>query len=160
MGEGELRKVVTSEGLGVGERRDLRLLPAPTIISPASLCVSVAPSKPKDCVLSFQESHFRISSNMALTPLSIEQLSNLVASPVPPSQLFEILSQYESQACLIPAGSTSPETTQGDEQLLSLFYSSFFFAHVLTRQMLVASDVLRSRETHQTSFTTDPKPVH
>lgn len=37
MGEGELRKVVTSEGLGVGERRDLRLLPAPTTISSASL---------------------------------------------------------------------------------------------------------------------------
>ncbi|KAJ5180441.1 COP9 signalosome subunit 8 (CsnH) [Penicillium capsulatum] len=72
---------------------------------------------------------------MALRPLSIEQLLDLAVSQVPPSQLFEILSHYEPQACLISAGSGSPETDQGDKQLLSLFYSSFFFAHALTRQI-------------------------
>jgi COP9 signalosome complex subunit 8 len=34
----------------------------------------------------------------------MEQLSQLVASNAPPSQLFEALSRYELQACLIATG--------------------------------------------------------
>lgn len=62
-----------------------------------------------------------------LPPLSVEQLSKLVTSNAPPSQLFEILSQYETDACLL-----SIDTDAG---LLSLFYSSFFITHLLTEQM-------------------------
>jgi COP9 signalosome complex subunit 8 len=35
------------------------------------------------------------------------------------------------------AGTGSVETGGGDPQLLSLFYSSFFFAHLLTKQLFV-----------------------
>ncbi|KAJ6109682.1 COP9 signalosome subunit CSN8 [Penicillium sp. IBT 16267x] len=65
---------------------------------------------------------------MELPPPSIEQLSKLAASNLPPSQLFQILSQYETDSRLVLAGN-------GDEQLLSLFYSTFFFAHLLTNQV-------------------------
>ncbi|KAJ5817928.1 COP9 signalosome subunit CSN8 [Penicillium robsamsonii] len=64
---------------------------------------------------------------MELPPLTTELLSQLVASNAPPSQLFEALSRYELQACLIPTG--------GDTTLLSLFYSSFFLVHLLTDQV-------------------------
>lgn len=74
---------------------------------------------------------------MELPPLSTEQLSNLIASHVPPSQLFEILSQYELQACLLSPSEDSDGTDDGEAQLSSLFYSSFFFAHLLTKQMSV-----------------------
>ncbi|GLI80618.1 hypothetical protein PoHVEF18_008973 [Penicillium ochrochloron] len=72
---------------------------------------------------------------MELPPLSVEQLSKLAASNVPPSQLYEILSQYETDASVMSAGPGSAETGGGDPQLLSLFYSSFFFAHLLTKQL-------------------------
>lgn len=72
---------------------------------------------------------------MDLSPFSVDQLSKLVTSNVPSSQLFEILSQYEFDACLKSAGSDSPGTTNEDTQLLSQFYSVFFFAHLLTKQM-------------------------
>ncbi|CAI7652390.1 unnamed protein product [Penicillium glandicola] len=64
---------------------------------------------------------------MELPPLTMEHLSQLVASNAPPSQLFEALSRYELQACLICTG--------GDSTLLSLFYSSFFLVHLLTDQV-------------------------
>lgn len=67
---------------------------------------------------------------MELPPPSVEQLSKLAASNLPPSQLFEILSQYETDARLDVAGNDDP-------QLLSLFYSTFFFAHLLTKQVFV-----------------------
>ncbi|KAF3398208.1 COP9 signalosome complex subunit 8 [Penicillium rolfsii] len=72
---------------------------------------------------------------MELPPLSVNQLSKLAASNVPPSQLYEILSQYETDASIMSAGSGTAETGGGDPQLLSLFYSSFFFAHLLTKQL-------------------------
>lgn len=68
---------------------------------------------------------------MELPPPSMEQLSKLAASNLPPSQLFEILSQYETDARLVLAGNNDP-------QLLSLFYSTFFFAHLLTKQVSVS----------------------
>lgn len=75
---------------------------------------------------------------MELPPLTMEQLSQLVASNAPPSQLFETLSRYELQACLISTGGNSPNTGGGDSTLWSLFYSSFFLVHLLTDQVLVA----------------------
>ncbi|KAJ5577844.1 COP9 signalosome subunit CSN8 [Penicillium hispanicum] len=72
---------------------------------------------------------------MELPPFSIDQLSKLVAANVPSSQLFEILSQYEMDACLMSPGNGKSETEIGDSQLLSLFYSIFFFAHLLTKQI-------------------------
>jgi COP9 signalosome complex subunit 8 len=72
---------------------------------------------------------------MELPTLSIEHLKQLDSSNLPPSQLFEILARYESDACIMTAGSSHPETDSDDSQLLSLFYSSFFFAHLLTKQM-------------------------
>lgn len=73
---------------------------------------------------------------MELPPLTMEQLSQLVASNAPPSQLFEALSRYELQACLISGGNSS-NTGSSDSTLLSLFYSSFFLVHLLTDQVLV-----------------------
>lgn len=77
-------------------------------------------------------------SVMELRPFSVEQLSTLAASNVPSSQLFEILSQYETDASIISAGPGSVEVAGDDPQLLSLFYSSFFFAHLLTKQLFVS----------------------
>ncbi|KAJ5492476.1 COP9 signalosome, subunit CSN8 [Penicillium expansum] len=72
---------------------------------------------------------------MELPPLTMEQLSQLVASNAPPSQLFEALSRYELQACLIYTGDNSASTDGADSTLLSLFYSSFFLVHLLTDQV-------------------------
>lgn len=69
---------------------------------------------------------------MDLPPLSTAQLDNLSTSNLSPSQLFETLSHYESEACLTAAGSGST-----DPHILSLFYSSFFLVHLLTDQVLV-----------------------
>ncbi|KAJ5747262.1 uncharacterized protein N7511_008958 [Penicillium nucicola] len=72
---------------------------------------------------------------MELPPLTLEQLAGLISSNAPPSQLFEALSQYEHEACLMSAGNGSPETGGGDQTLLSTFYSSFFLVHLLTDQV-------------------------
>ncbi|KAJ5120561.1 uncharacterized protein N7515_009949 [Penicillium bovifimosum] len=72
---------------------------------------------------------------MELPPLTMEQLSQLVASNAPPSQLFAALSRYEQEACLMWARSGNPEAGRGDPALLGLFYSSFFFVHLLTDQV-------------------------
>lgn len=72
---------------------------------------------------------------MESPPFTKENLSKVLVSNAPPSQLFEILSQYESDACLMSAGSGSPETGAGDPEMLCLYYSGFFFAHLLTKQI-------------------------
>ncbi|KAJ6184380.1 hypothetical protein N7519_005681 [Penicillium mononematosum] len=72
---------------------------------------------------------------MELPPLTMEQLSQLVASNAPPSQLFEALSRYELQACLISTGSNGPNAGGDGSTLLSMFYSSFFLVHLLTDQV-------------------------
>lgn len=77
------------------------------------------------------------TSQMELPPLTMEQLTPLVSSNAPSSQLFEALSLYEHEACLTSAGSGSPETSGSDPTLLSTFYSSFFLVHLLTDQVLV-----------------------
>ncbi|KAJ5782818.1 COP9 signalosome subunit CSN8 [Penicillium paradoxum] len=72
---------------------------------------------------------------MELPPLTLGQLSQLVGSSTPPSQLFAALSRYELEACIMCAGSGSPELGGGDSELLCLFYSSFFLVHLLTDQV-------------------------
>ncbi|KAJ5744034.1 hypothetical protein N7533_008904 [Penicillium manginii] len=72
---------------------------------------------------------------MELPSFTKEQITKVIVSNAPPSQLFEILSQYESDACLMSAGSGSPETGAGDPEMLCLYYSGFFFAHLLTKQI-------------------------
>jgi COP9 signalosome complex subunit 8 len=74
---------------------------------------------------------------MELPPLTLEQLSQLIASNLPPSQLFEVLTQYEQEACLIPTDSGSSQTAGDAPLLLSSFYASFFLVHLLTDQVLV-----------------------
>lgn len=74
---------------------------------------------------------------MGLPPLTVGGLAELNASNLPPSQLFENLSKYEGQAALMAAGYRSPETGSTDPELLSLFYSSFFFSHLLSQQKSV-----------------------
>lgn len=70
LGEGELRKVVTSEGLGIGERCHLRLLPAPTTISLASFAVAVRPRLQRSILL------------QPLISLPDDSLQNGAASPL------------------------------------------------------------------------------
>ncbi|KAJ5563646.1 hypothetical protein N7535_008810 [Penicillium sp. DV-2018c] len=72
---------------------------------------------------------------MELPPLTMEQLSQLVASNAPPSQLFAALSRYEQEACIMWARSGSPESGADEPVLLGLFYSSFFLVHLLTDQV-------------------------
>lgn len=91
------------------------------------------------CSLSLPELYRLVEQlliTMELPPFSVEQLSQLITSNAPPSHLFEVLSRYESDAILMAAGAGS---ANADPQLLSLFYSSFFFAHLLTEQMSVLS---------------------
>lgn len=90
---------------------------------------------------------------MELPHFSFEQLSQLITSNAPPSQLFEVLSRYESDAVLMAADASA------DSQLLSLFYSSFFFAHLLTEQMLVLLGHV-VLVTNRSWYTIDLKPAH
>ncbi|KAL4872200.1 hypothetical protein BDV12DRAFT_162474 [Aspergillus spectabilis] len=74
---------------------------------------------------------------MDLSPLSIDQLSAaLIAAPTP-ADLYTSLSDYEEQACLLPT--TNPE----EKELLSAFYTAFFFSHLLTDQIYEARALTR-----------------
>lgn len=97
---------------------------------------------------------------MESPPFTKENLSKVLVSNAPPSQLFEILSQYESDACLMSAGSGSPETGAGDPEMLCLYYSGFFFAHLLTKQMSVLSVILQETHPLINCDETDQKRVH
>lgn len=62
---------------------------------------------------------------MDLPPLSQEQLTAVVASAKTPTELYETLSDYESQACLL-------SMQKGKHaELLSLYYSTYFFSNLL-----------------------------
>ncbi|GIK07439.1 hypothetical protein Aspvir_003104 [Aspergillus viridinutans] len=62
---------------------------------------------------------------MDLPPLSQEQLSTVLATARSASELYEALSQYEGPACFLSTSNSE------EADLLSLFYSSFFFSHLL-----------------------------
>ncbi|RHZ51992.1 CSN8/PSMD8/EIF3K family protein [Aspergillus thermomutatus] len=62
---------------------------------------------------------------MDLPPLSQKQLSAVLALARSSSELYETLSQYEGPACFLSMSNSE------EAELLSLFYSSFFFSHLL-----------------------------
>jgi COP9 signalosome complex subunit 8 len=68
---------------------------------------------------------------MALQPLSLEQLAKVLSETPTSEGLYDILSQYENEACLLftDAGVT------GDAKLPSAFYTSFLISHLLTDQL-------------------------
>lgn len=68
-------------------------------------------------------------SSMDLPPLSPDQLSAVLNAARSPAELHEKLSAYETQACLL-------SISDGDHSdLISLFYSTFFFSHLLNDEM-------------------------
>lgn len=66
--------------------------------------------------------------------LSAERITAVVSSARSPSDLYETLSQHEGDALLLSSSKQS-----NDVDLLSFFYSTFFFAHLLTDQMYAQS---------------------
>ncbi|GKZ75368.1 hypothetical protein AnigIFM56816_000020 [Aspergillus niger] len=69
---------------------------------------------------------------MDLPPLSQEQLTAVVASAKTPTELYETLSDYESQACLL-------SMQKGKHaELLSLYYSTYFFSNLLIDKTIEA----------------------
>ncbi|KAL3465367.1 COP9 signalosome [Aspergillus heterothallicus] len=71
---------------------------------------------------------------MDLPPLTLEQLSAVLPTITTPTDLFDVLSDYEEQACLIPPN---------EIELLSVFYTTFFFSHLLTDQIEEARAVTK-----------------
>ncbi|PWY89357.1 COP9 signalosome complex subunit 8 [Aspergillus heteromorphus CBS 117.55] len=69
---------------------------------------------------------------MDLPPLSQQQLAAIVTSASTPAELYRTLSDYEAEACLL----SSQDSNQAE--LLSLYYSTFFFSHLLTDQIYEA----------------------
>lgn len=67
---------------------------------------------------------------MDTPPLSQEQLSSILSSAATPSELYDTLSQYEGQALILA-------DSNGDPELLSLFYSFFLFSHLLIEELYV-----------------------
>lgn len=63
-------------------------------------------------------------------PLSTDRIAAVFASARSPSDLYESLSRYEGDALLLSSSKQSDNS-----ELLSYFYSTFFFAHLLTDQM-------------------------
>ncbi|KAE8150979.1 COP9 signalosome [Aspergillus avenaceus] len=66
---------------------------------------------------------------MDLPPLSKEQLVAVLTSSRSPTELYDTLAKYETTACLIDGK---------ESELLSLYYSIFFFSHLLTDQIYEA----------------------
>jgi COP9 signalosome complex subunit 8 len=64
-------------------------------------------------------------------PLSLEQLQKVLTETPTNDELYDLLSSYEDEACqqFTPAGIT------GDATLLTVFYSSFLFSHLLIDEM-------------------------
>ncbi|KAF9894245.1 hypothetical protein FE257_007747 [Aspergillus nanangensis] len=69
---------------------------------------------------------------MDLPDLSIDQLSTVLTAAQTPEDLYDTLSQYEAQACLLQNPIDQPS------DLLSLFYSTFFFSHLLNDKICEA----------------------
>ncbi|KAK1139092.1 hypothetical protein N8T08_001278 [Aspergillus melleus] len=67
------------------------------------------------------------------TPLSTERISTIFSSARSPSDLYETLAQYEGDALLL---ASSKQRNNSD--LLPFFYSTFFFAHLLSDQIYEA----------------------
>ncbi|OJJ63178.1 hypothetical protein ASPSYDRAFT_144796 [Aspergillus sydowii CBS 593.65] len=74
---------------------------------------------------------------MDLPPLSLDQLSAVIAAAPTPADLYTSLSDYEEQTCLLPT------TTANTRDLLVDFYTAFFFSHLLTDQICEARALTR-----------------
>ncbi|CRG92162.1 COP9 signalosome complex subunit 8 [Talaromyces islandicus] len=68
---------------------------------------------------------------MDLPSLSLDQLGKVVTESPSYEALYDVLSQYEDEACL----QFSQIQVTGDEKLLSAFYSSFLISHLFTDQI-------------------------
>lgn len=68
---------------------------------------------------------------MASPPLSLDSLRQVLTNNPAPGALYDALSSYEDETCLqfTQAGIT------GDGALLSAYYSSFLFSHLLIDEM-------------------------
>jgi hypothetical protein len=75
---------------------------------------------------------------MDLPPLTMEALSKTLAEAPTSQELYDILFQYESEACLM---FTEKEVT-GDPQLLSTFYASYLISLLLIDQMSVSPSLV------------------
>ncbi|PWY72489.1 COP9 signalosome subunit 8 [Aspergillus sclerotioniger CBS 115572] len=85
---------------------------------------------------------------MDLPPLSQNQLAAVVASAQSPTELYSTLSEYEGEACLL-------STKDGEQAgLLSRYYSTFFFSHLLTDQIREAR--LSTKRMPQVLLESDP----
>ncbi|KAF7594236.1 hypothetical protein BBP40_009788 [Aspergillus hancockii] len=69
---------------------------------------------------------------MDLPPLSKDQLSAVLKSSRSPTELYNTLVEYESEAYLLSVADSN------EAELLSLFYSTFFFSHLLTDEIYEA----------------------
>ncbi|KAI9373165.1 COP9 signalosome [Aspergillus egyptiacus] len=74
---------------------------------------------------------------MDLPPLSLDQLSAVVAAAPTPADLYTSLSDYEEQACFLSS------TTPPEAEVLVYFYTAFFFSHLLTDQIYEARALTR-----------------
>ncbi|KAL4911855.1 COP9 signalosome [Aspergillus aurantiobrunneus] len=74
---------------------------------------------------------------MDLPPLSLDQLSAVLAAAPTPADLYTTLSDYEEQACLLPTSSPNEKAVLVD------FYTSFFISHLLTDQICEARALTR-----------------
>ncbi|PYH99496.1 COP9 signalosome complex subunit 8 [Aspergillus ellipticus CBS 707.79] len=66
---------------------------------------------------------------MELPPLSLQQLATVVTSAPTPTELYHTLSEYEAEACLLSIQDSN------QAELLSQYYATFFFSHLLTDQI-------------------------
>lgn len=69
---------------------------------------------------------------MTMGSFSKEQLSKVLEAPTSPYALFEQLSQYEMDACVLL---TNKHVS--DPELVCSFYSAFLIAHLLVDKMSV-----------------------
>ncbi|PKY07018.1 hypothetical protein P168DRAFT_86256 [Aspergillus campestris IBT 28561] len=65
---------------------------------------------------------------MNQTSLSLEQISTALTEAANPSDLYDTLAKYESPALFLST------TNDKESEILSVFYSTFFFSHLLTDQ--------------------------
>ncbi|KAL4996558.1 CSN complex subunit 8 [Aspergillus recurvatus] len=74
---------------------------------------------------------------MDLPPLSLDQLSAVIAAAPTPADLYTLLSNYEEQAYLLST------TDPNERDLLLEFYTVFFFSHLLSDQICEARALTR-----------------
>lgn len=66
---------------------------------------------------------------MTQTSLSLEQISTALTEAAHPSDLYDTLAKYECPALFLSTANHK------ESEVLSVFYSTFFFSHLLTDQM-------------------------